>query len=202
MAKRKTKRVQADDKDYSELRLAAGVLIQILPFPIGMFESINEKVIVSNPYPDPPEKEITVLGGKTETIKDVDDPDYMSKIARIDKVRETQMSQLILEYILYDCINIIEPSDVQSEIKRLSRFVEFPDDPNECVIKYLTSHAIRTKGEYSEIITRSLELSVVSDEEVANRLTSFQRDLERSVVAGPETPSPIEAEQMEMDKSV
>lgn len=172
-----------------EVTLSSGVMVRVMPIPPGLIQQIQRD------YPDekPPKKTITVLGG-TEEVDNLDDPEYKARQAAIERERNGKLGEAVVEFCL-EC----DLDKYASTIKRLEKIVSaFPTDPDERRIRFLYEYALRTVGDYS--ITQAVAIEQISftDEEVKERISSFQSDLARATANGTAPSGANEGERVEV----
>lgn len=165
-------------ENYELKTLGTGVEIKILPFPAALFDSLQEQAARQYPTPEPPEKTIDTFAGE-EKIRDTEDPDYQREKKAIETLRDNWISEKVLTIVLDLCIFPTSKKDLENGLAKLTKYgLELPEDEDDRRVAFLKDFAIRTKLEYSDIILKSLRLTVVGDEEVADKLKSFQDSLE------------------------
>lgn len=170
-------------ENFKEKTFSSGVTARILPFPAGLFEKINAKVLENHPEPVPPKKTISVLGG-TEDIDDLENPEYKQKALEAKTARDNESAKLIGEATLDFCL-VIDLAAYEDTIKRLEKYGDkFPTNPDERRIRFLTEYVMRSKGDYESASWWAIELMSVSDNEVAERIKSFQNNVARTTVNG------------------
>jgi len=151
--------------------LSGGVTVTVIPFPPGRLQRINS----DHPDPVPPKKTIKVLDG-TEEVDDLKDADYLAKKDEIT----TQRNSLLGEAVIELCVEL-DLAKYAKEITKLERFTSpYPDDTDERRMRFLQEYALRTRGDYEVVITSAITQIAISDEEVAERIASFQTDMARS----------------------
>ncbi len=197
MAKRKSRELKGEWEDF---KMSSGVELRVRPFPIGIFEKINADMLGEFPDIEPPKKTIQVVDG-TEEVDDVNNPEYIEKSKEIDSKRQHYNSERILSYMLDFCIDVLPDIDHwESTIKRLEKHQgEFPTDLYDRRQEFLTSFAIVSKSDYEKLTFSTMAQSLIDDPEVAERLRSFQSNLEGSTNSNSDTPSSIEVERVEVE---
>ena len=178
-------------KAGEEITLSSGVVVTVLPIPPGLIQQIQRD------YPDlvPPKKTITVLGG-TEEVDNLSDPQYKQGQATIERERNSKLGEAVVEFCLECDLSKYEPT-----IKRLEKIVSaYPTDPDERRVRFLLEYALKTVGDYS--ITQAIAIEQISftDEEVRERIASFQTNLARAAANGTETPGADEGQRLEMEQ--
>lgn len=175
MAKTKeTKQVVSE-----ETTLSSGVTVTVLPFPPGLMERIGKDY----PDPTPPTKEIAVFNG-TESVPDLNDPTYKEELERVQAARNRAFLEAAVEMAVE-----VDISKYESVIKRLEKVVSsYPDDSDERRSRFLREYALRTNGDYGSIIAIAVNLVSVGEEEVQERMASFQGKLAQRATNGTEAP--------------
>lgn len=174
--------------------LSSGVTVQVVPFPAGLWEKINRKALHDFPDPEPPKKEITVVDG-TEEVDDLLDPDYVSAKAEAER----QRSNLLGEAIIDLCIQV-DLSQYEAKIKHLEKYdlEPYPEDNEEKRVRFLIDYALRTRGDYETVMVSATTQMTISDPEVAERLKSFQREMEGTTDNGNSPSGSVEVERVEV----
>lgn len=177
--------------DKVEETLSSGVTVSVLPFPARLFLRIQEEAEKRFPDLVPPQKTIEVLDG-TEEVDDLNDPDYVVEQKTVEAARAAWMSEKVLDVLLKFCIEV-DLSKHEGTIRALEETLwEFPTNGVERKLEFLSSYAARTKPDYDRLILASLGQTTVDDEEVAQRLASFQDHVERATTGDTETPGAAE----------
>jgi len=190
MAKRRELR---NGKSGEEIVLSTGVTVTVLPFPLGLLDRINKDF----PDPKPPKKTINVLGG-TEEVDNLTDPDYLAQKQLATNQRNVKLGEATIEFCI-EC-NL---SQYESTIKRLEKIVSpYPDDPYERQARFLQDYALATVNDYSNVYVSSLNQSTVTDEEVTERIATFQGDLSHRTANGTPPSGPDEVERMDVVEPV
>ena len=170
--------------------LSSGVTVTVIPFPPGLLQRINS----DHPDPEPPKKVIEVLGG-TEEVDDLKDEGYL---AEKDTVT-TQRNSLLGEAVIELCVEL-DLKLYAKEIKKLERFTSpYPDDTDEQRMRFLQEYALRTRGDYEVVITSAITQIAISDEEVQERIATFQTDMARSSPNGHKASGTNEVQRLAME---
>ncbi len=194
MAKRKSNRKQEMIQEFIDVKFPKNTL-RVYPFPPGMYDAITSNILAQHPDPEVPKIKVASFAGsdedeeKMEEMDDYDDPEFVKARDEITKVRETALAEVILEFILEECIEVIDTKKMKSDIKRLSKFVTYPDDEIEALSMYVTTYLLSTEVDYSKIITTSLKMTVAGNKEVGERLDSFQDRVQRGELDDGSSPS-------------
>lgn len=150
--------------------LSSGVTVVVIPFPPGLLQRINS----DHPDPTPPKKTIKVLDG-TEEVDNLTDPGHLAEKDRISTERNALLGEAVIEL----CVEV-DLTKYAKEITKLEKFTSpYPDDPDERRMRFLQEFALRTKGDYEGVITSAITQIAISDEEVKERIASFQTDMAR-----------------------
>lgn len=191
-----TKKARELIKNYEEKELSSGITVIIRPFPPGLFESINTQAFRLFPDPQPPKKTIAALGGE-EVIDDTNDPGYLQAVAAM----QTKRSNLLGEAVLDLCVELdLEP--YRDTIRRLEKYSgDFPDDPNERRLKFLTDYALRTKGDYEAVMVSATTQTMIDDPEVSERIELFRGQVAQSANNGAVTPGPDAAKRLAVESA-
>ena len=151
--------------------------VRVTPFPTGLFEKLASQSEQKFPYPAVPEKEIETFG-ENEIIQDTEDEEWLKQKKLIDEQRKKYSGTIVFQYMLDSCLEVLGYDQMLKKIKRLEKIgIEF--DPDNLQGDFITSHLVRTQSEYTMLITDSLGLTIIGDQEVAERLNSFQDNMER-----------------------
>jgi len=189
----KQRRELRNGKSGEEIVLSTGVTVTVLPFPLGLLERINKDF----PDPKPPKKTINVLGG-TEEVDNLTDPDYLAQKQLTTNQRNAKLGEATIEF----CIEC-DLSQYESTIRRLEKIVSsYPDDPYERRARFLQDYALATVNDYSNVMVSSISQATVTDEEVTERIATFQGDLSRHTTNGTPTPGPDEIERLDVVEPV
>ena len=180
-----------EPKIGEKITLSSGVEVTVLPIPPGLIQQIQR----GHPDEKPPKKTITVLGG-TEEVDNLDDQEYRAAQLAIERERNGKLGEAVVEFCLE-----LDMSKYDSTIKRLEKIVSpFPVDPDERRIRFLYEYALRTIGDYS--ITQAIAIEQISftDEEVKERISSFQSNLARTAANGATPSGADEGERVEVEQ--
>lgn len=151
--------------------LSSGVTVTVIPFSLGLQQRINS----DHPDPVPPKKVIQVLDG-TEEVDNLTDPDYLAEKDRVTQERNSLLGEAVIEL----CVEV-DLGKYAREITKLERFTSpYPDDLDERRMRFLQEYALRTRGDYEAIITSAITQIAISDEEVQERIATFQADMARN----------------------
>ncbi len=185
--------------EWEDITMSSGVELRIRPFPIGIFEKINEDMLEEYPDIKPPKKTIPVLDG-TEEVDDETNPEYLEKVKENEQGRTRFSGDRTLAYMLDFCIEVLPNLDHwESTIKRLEKHQgPFPDDSYDKRKEFLTSYAIGSKSDYEKLTFSTMAQSLIDDPEVAKRLKSFRSDMARSTNSNSDAPGSIENERVEV----
>jgi len=159
--------------------LSSGVEIVVVPFPARLWENINNKALKDFPDPKASMKTIEVVDG-TEEVEDLENPEYLKGMKDAESKRSDFLGTAILDF----CVQV-DLSQYEDEIARIEKYVDdFPTEPNERRVEFLSRSALRTKGDYEFVMVSAITQTTVSDEEIAERLESFQGDLVQETTKG------------------
>lgn len=154
--------------DGKEVILSSGVVINVTALAPKFLTRLQE----DHPDPVPPKKSIDTLGGKEE-VDNLTDPEYLEQKREVDTRRNT----ILLEAIIELCVSC-DLSKYEGMIKRLEKFTSpFPADPDERRIRFLYEYALKTQLDYINIQATAIEEISVSEEEVRERMNSFQSNM-------------------------
>lgn len=172
--------------------LSSGVLVTVIPFPMGLLQRINS----DHPDPIPPKKTIKVLDG-TEEVDNLKDKDYLAKIDSVNAERNRLLGEAVIEL----CVEV-DLAKYAKEIKTLEKYTSpYPDDLDERRNRFLMEYAFRTKGDYEWAMGSAITQISISDEEVQERIATFQSDLSRPATNGAKAPSTNEALPLEVESA-
>jgi len=172
--------------------LSSGVTVTVIPFPPGLLQRINS----DHPDPDPPKKTIEVLGG-TEEIDDLKDANYLAKKDEVT----TQRNSLLGEAVIELCVEL-DLAKYAKEITKLERFTSpYPTDADERRMRFLQEYALRTRGDYEVVITSAITQIAISDEEVQERIATFQSDMALSSPNGHKASGANEVKRVAVEQS-
>ena len=178
--------------DGKEVILSSGVKINVTALAPKFLTRLQEDY----PDPIPPKRTITVLGG-TEEVDDLENPDYLEQKREVDTKRNT----ILLEAIIELCVSC-DLTPHEGVIKRLEKFTSpFPVDPDERRIRFLYEYALKTQLDYINIQATAIEEISVSEEEVRERMNSFQSNMAWSTTNGSQTSSPNEVVGVAVEQS-
>jgi len=171
--------------------LSSGVTVTVIPFPPGLLQRINS----DHPDPVPPKKIIEVLGG-TEEVDNLKDEAYVLEREAVT----TQRNSLLGEAVIELCVEL-DLAKYAKEITKLERFTSpYPDDTDERRMRFLQEYALRTRGDYEVVITSAITQIAISDEEVAERIATFQTDMARSSPNGHKAPGADEVKRVAVEQ--
>ena len=172
--------------------LSSGVTVIVIPFPPGLLQRINS----DHPDPVPPKKTIKVLDG-TEEVDNFKDADYLAAKDEVTSQRNSLLGEAVIEL----CVEV-DLKSYAKEITKLERFTSpYPDDTDERRMRFLQEFALRTRGDYEVVITSAITQIAISDEEVQERIATFQSDLSRPATNGAKAPSTNEAKPVEVERT-
>ena len=172
--------------------LSSGVTVTVIPFPMGLLQRIN----TDNPDPVPPKKTIEVLGG-TEEVDNLKDKDYLEGVQLATNKRNSLLGEAVIEL----CVEI-DLSKYTKEIKTLEKFTSpYPVDLDERRMRFLMEYAFRTKGDYEWAMGSAIAQIAISDEEVQERIATFQSDLSRPATNGASTSGAAKTLSLEVESS-
>lgn len=155
--------------------LSSDVTVIVIPFPPGLLQRINS----DHPDPVPPKKTIQVLDG-TEEVDNLKDEGYILEKEAVT----TQRNSLLGEAVIELCVEV-DLKLYAKEIKKLEKYTSpYPDDTDERRMRFLQEYALRTRGDYEVVITSAITQIAISDEEVQERIKSFQSDMALSSTNG------------------
>ncbi len=163
---------EANNKFIGESKtLSSGVTVTVIPFPPGLLQRINS----DHPDPVPPKKTIKVLDG-TEEVDNLKDEAYLAEKDEVTRERNSLLGEAVIELCVE--VNLVKYA---KEITKLEKYTSpYPDDLDEARMRFLQEYALRTRGDYENVITSAITQIAISDEEVAERIKSFRSDLSRN----------------------
>ncbi len=184
---------EANNKFIGESKvLSSGVTVIVIPFPPGLLQRINS----DHPDPIPPKKTIKVLDG-TEEVDNLKDETYLTQKDEVTSQRNSLLGEAVIEL----CVEV-DLKPYAKEITKLERFTSaYPDDTDERRMRFLQEFALRTRGDYETVITSAITQIAISDEEVRERIATFQSDLQRNSPNGAKAPSSNEALPVEVERT-
>ena len=170
---------EANNKFIGESKvLSSGVTVIVIPFPPGLLQRINS----DHPDPVPPKKTIKVLDG-TEEVDNFKDEAYLAQKDEVTSQRNSLLGEAVIEL----CVEV-DLKPYAKEITKLERFTSpYPDDADERRMRFLQEFALRTRGDYEVVITSAITQIAISDEEVQERIATFQSDLSQRATNGAKT---------------
>jgi hypothetical protein len=172
--------------------LSSGVTVVVIPFPPGLLQRINS----DHPDPIPPKKTIKVLDG-TEEVDNLKDKGYLDALDEVTRVRNSLLGEAVIEL----CVEV-DLGKYTKEITKLEKYTSpYPDDLDEQRMRFLQEFALRTRGDYETVITSAITQIAISDEEVQERIATFQSDLSRSPTNGAKAPGANEAVTLEVEST-
>lgn len=171
--------------------LSSGVTVTVIPFPPGLLQRINS----DHPDPIPPKKTIKVLDG-VEEIDNLKDEGYILQKEEVTRERNSLLGEAVIEL----CAEV-DLTKYASQITKLEKYTSpYPDDLDERRMRFLQEYALRTRGDYEVVITSAITQIAISDEEVAERIKSFQSELSRPATNGAKAPGAHEAVTLEVEQ--
>lgn len=184
---------EAQNKFVGESKtLSSGVTVIVIPFPPGLLQRINS----DHPDPVPPKKTIKVLDG-TEEVDNLKDEGYILEKEAVTSQRNSLLGEAVIEL----CVEL-DLTKYAKEITKLERFTSpYPDDADERRMRFLQEYALRTRGDYENVITSAITQIAISDEEVQERIATFQSDLSRTSTNGAKASSPNESLALEVESA-
>lgn len=170
--------------------LSSGVTVIVIPFPPGLLQRINS----DHPDPVPPKKTIKVLDG-TEEVDNLKDEGYILAKEEVTRERNSLLGEAVIEL----CVEV-DLGKYASQIKKLEKYTStYPDDIDERRMRFLQEFALRTRGDYEVVITSAITQIAISDQEVQERIATFQSDLQRSTPNGTQAHGTNEGVTLEME---
>ncbi len=184
---------EAQNKFIGESKtLSSGVTVVVIPFPPGLLQRINS----DHPDPVPPKKTIKVLDG-TEEVDNLKDEGYLAQKDEVTRERNSLLGEAVIEL----CVEV-DLKPYAKEIAKLERFTSpYPDDTDERRMRFLQEYALRTRGDYENVITSAITQIAISDEEVQERIATFQSDLQRNSPNGTKAHGVDESLPLEMERT-
>lgn len=170
--------------NWKEWTFSSGVTVLYGPFPQNAYWDIMARALELHPDPEPPQKEIEVLGG-TEMMDDEDDPAYQAALQAARVGRYDHLAGAVLDL----CVELKDPAGMEAGIARAERWTKdpAPDDPDDRKRWFLSKFAIRTPEDWG-IVRAVQRFSQVEDEEVAAQAEFFPGDVEGDEGAGADAP--------------
>ncbi len=184
---------EASNKFIGESKvLSSGVTVIVIPFPPGLLQRINS----DHPDPVPPKKTIKVLDG-TEEVDNLKDEGYLAEKDEVTRERNSLLGEAVIEL----CVEV-DLGKYAKEIAKLERFTSpYPNDIDERRMRFLQEYALRTRGDYENVITSAITQIAISDEEVQERIATFQSDLSRNSSNGAKTHGADEVLSVEVERT-
>ena len=184
---------EASNKFIGESKvLSSGVTVTVIPFPPGLLQRINS----DHPDPVPPKKTIKVLDG-TEEVDNFKDEGYILAKEEVTSQRNSLLGEAVIEL----CVEV-DLKPYAKEITKLERFTSpYPDDTDERRMRFLQEYALRTRGDYEVVITSAITQIAISDEEVQERIATFQSNLSQRATNGSKTSRSNEALPVEVERT-
>jgi hypothetical protein len=179
----------AGKEDWRKMTLSSGVTVLYGPFPHGLYWDIMARALDDYPDPEPPKKEIEVLGG-TEEVDDEDDPDYKLELGTARAKRAHLMGEAALEF----CVEVVEPEDWERLCDRVAAKYakeQPPEDPDEKRAWFLAKYAIRTKEDW-DLVRNIQKFSQIEEKEVEQRAEFFRGEVEGAEDPGADAPGAAE----------
>lgn len=171
--------------------LSSGVTVTVIPFPPGLLQRINS----DHPDPMPPKKTIKVLDG-TEEVDNLKDEGYILAKEEVTRERNSLLGEAVIEL----CVEV-DLGKYASQIKKLEKYTSpYPDDLDERRMRFLQEYALRTRGDYEVVITSAITQIAISDEEVQERIATFQSDLSRPATNGAKASGAHESLPLEVEQ--
>ena len=170
-----------------QITLSSGVTVTVSPFPAGLWWDLHARALEQHPDPEPPTKTIDVVDG-TEEVQDLDNPDYLEALALANRERTNIQGEAIIDL----CVDVdMEP--YAATIKRVERYIgQAPKEDDERRVWFLTKYALRGRADYEAVMLAATAQLMTSDPEVANRLKSFQREVEGATDPDADAPGAAE----------
>lgn len=160
----------------NELALSSGVTVEVLPFPARLFVRLQQEMERKFPDAVPPKKTIEVVDG-TEEVDDLENEEYKAEQEAIEEQRKDWLTEKVLDVLLKFCV-VLDLDEHEEIIKSLEETLwEFPKDLVSRRAEFVGQYAARTRKDFDDLIFMSLEQVTISDEEVADRIKSFQSNL-------------------------
>lgn len=175
-----------------KITLSSGVTVRVAPFPAELWSDLNAKAWKEFPDPDPPKKVIKVVDG-TEEVDDEADPSYVKAKKEARKARNNLLGDAI-----FDLSVEVDLDQYTGQLKRLERYTDLPEDPDDLRIAFLKKYALRTIRDWEAVTVSAVSQMMVSDPEVAERLKFFRREVERAAAADADAPGAAEGERVEV----
>ena len=137
-----------------------------------------------------------VLDG-TEEVDNFKDETYLAEKESVTAQRNSLLGEAVIEL----CVEV-DLKPYAKEIIKLERFTSpYPDDTDERRMRFLQEYALRTRGDYETVITSAITQIAISDEEVQERIATFQSNLSRPATNGAKAPGSNEAIPVEVEST-
>jgi hypothetical protein len=177
-----------------EITLSSGVTVVVSPFPTGMHNNLQAKLLDEHPDPKPPKKTIEVVDG-TEEVDDLNDPNYLQELAKARRKRNDIFAEAVIEF----SVRVKDMDEWADTVQRLESYLgKRPKNLSECQLWFLSNYGFRTKADYQRVVTSALSQALIEDKEVARRLETFQGDVARSTDNGAGPPGTDDDERVEV----
>lgn len=141
---------------------SAGVVLEI----VRIDRRVIDRYSVSQPAPQPPVREVVVLGGGVEEVPVLDDPDYQAAM------QEYRVSMALEQLnILAHSVLIVEPADW----RRDPRVLEMHDlgISTDSTIEYLQNIALGSRDDLVSVVEETLYLSTVTERGLDEAYAAF-----------------------------
>lgn len=162
MAKRKpVTKVKAPAIGDGTVTFSSGVTVKLVSLAPGLHRRIVQRTLQDFPDPAPPEE-------------DGDQADYVRALKEARRQRANRVGEAILDF----CV-ILDLTPWEPTITRLERYAgQFPEDPDERRLEFLTSYALQTAGDYDMAMMGIARLAMHRDPDLAAEIEKLQTDEE------------------------
>jgi hypothetical protein len=181
-----------------EFTTSSGVTLRIVPMAYRLLRRYESFALREWPDPEVPTKQIDTLTGP-ETVENRDDPQYAAEKAAVERRRQEYMTERTIE----DCA-LLDLAPWEKQIKRLEVTTgeEYPTDPFERRVRFLTEFAMRTGQDYQAVTAIAVGQATVGDEEVERLLRQFRRALAQRAGDAAKAPGADAAERVDVPEAV
>jgi len=169
-----------------EYTATSGITVTVRPLPGGAYRRLQMRALEEHPDVEPPTREIDTAFGEKETIDDTDDPTYRAEQARVERDREEMVGEAVTDW----CVDLDTEAHAETIARLEKRLGAYPEDADERRIQFLSDWVFRTEEDWREVVFLAISQAVVNDEEVAERLKFFRRQMAGDPGAEPDAPGP------------
>lgn len=171
--------------------LPSGVELIVRPFPAGLWPHLQARSLEKYPDPPMPKKTIKVVDG-TEEVDNPKDEDYIRACNIAGNRRYVMWADAALDI----CVEV-DLERYAGEIKKLGKYADLPEDPDELRLAFLKLYALRSAVDRERVVMSAINQTVIGAPEVARRLGFFRREMEGPEVADDDAPGAAEEQSVE-----